>query len=123
MSPTRLYKSLLVILFYDIDDSKYISCKEVIIIMANPGGAVRDMSNLVLTIVIYALVIGSILGSTAFAAITIINVTALSDTYGAAVVAITAFLAVGGTIIGILWFWKYAKGLLSGKSGLGSMSA
>ena len=81
-------------------------------------GAVRDMSNLVLTIVIYALVIGSILGSAVFAAITIINVTALSATYGAAVVAITAFLAIGGTIIGILWFWKYAKGLLDKKSGI-----
>lgn len=91
--------------------------------MANASGAVRDMSNLVLQIVIYVLVIGSILGSTAFAAITIINVTALSVTYGAAVVAVTAFLTVGGTIIGILWFWKYAKGLLSKKGGLGEMSA
>lgn len=91
--------------------------------MVSATGAVKDVSNLVLVIVIYALVIGSILGSTAFAAITIINVTTLSETYGATVVALTAFLAIGGTIIGILWFWKYAKGLLSGKSGLAGMSA
>lgn len=85
--------------------------------------AVGEISNLVLTIVIYALVIGSILGSTAFAAITIINVTALSDTYGAAVVALTAFLVVGATIVGIVWFMKYVKGLFDKKSGLAGMTA
>lgn len=85
--------------------------------------AVGEMSNLVLTIVVYALVIGSILASTAFAAITIINVTALSETYGSAVVALTAFLVVGGTIIGIVWFLKYVKGLFSKQSGLGGMTA
>ena len=91
--------------------------------MSKATGAVSDMSNLVLQIVIYALVIGSILGTTAFAAITIINVTALSETYGAAVIAVTAFLVVGGTIIGILWFWKYAKTLLTKKGGLSDMAA
>lgn len=85
--------------------------------------AVSEMSNLVLTIVMYALVIGSILGSTVFAAITIINVTALSATYGTAVIAVTAFLATGGTIIGIIWFVKYAKSLFDKKEGLNSMTA
>jgi len=85
--------------------------------------AVGEISNLVLTIVVYALVIGSILGSTAFAAITIINVTALSSTYGAAVVALTAFLTVGATIVGIVWFLKYVRGLFDKKSGLGNMTA
>jgi len=91
--------------------------------MANVTKAVGEISNLVLTIVVYALVIGSILGSTAFAAITIINVTALSDTYGAAVVALTAFLTVGATIVGIVWFLKYVKGLFDKKSGLSGMTA
>lgn len=91
--------------------------------MANAVGAVRDMSNLVLSIVIYALVIGSILGTAVFASLTIINVSALESTYGLAVIAITAFLVVGGTIIGILWFWSYARVLLSKKGGLGDMSA
>jgi len=90
---------------------------------ANAQGAITDMSNMVLKIVIYALVIGSILGSTAFTAITIINVSTLSETYGAAIIAITAFLVVGGTIVGILFFWKYAKDLLAKKGGLGEMSA
>jgi len=91
--------------------------------MGKVDKAVEDISNIVLKIVIYALVIGSILGTTAFASITIVNVTALSETYGAAVVALTAFLTIGGTIIGILWFWSYAKKLLSGKQGLSSMTA
>ncbi len=91
--------------------------------MASPSKAVGEMSNLVLTIVVFALVLGSILGASVFTSITIINVTALSDTYGAAVVAITAFLATGGTIIGILWFFKYVKSLMSKKSGVGSLSA
>lgn len=85
--------------------------------------AVGEMSNLVLTIVVYALVIGSILGSTAFAAITIINVTLLSETYGLAVVAVTAFLIVGGTIIGIVWFIKYVIALFDKKTGMGQITA
>lgn len=85
--------------------------------------AVGEMSNLVLTIVIYALVIGSILGSSVFAALTIINVTELSATYGSAVTAVVAFLVTGATIIGIVWFLKYVKGLFDKKTGLGNMTA
>jgi len=91
--------------------------------MVNASKAVGEMSNLVLTIVIYALVIGSILGSTVFAALTIINVTSLQETYGAAVTALVAFLATGGTIIGIVWFLKYVKGLFDKKQGIGAMTA
>lgn len=91
--------------------------------MANVQKAVGDLSSIVLTIVMYALVIGSILGTTAFAAITIVNVTALSNTYGAAVVALTAFLTVGATIIGIVWFMKYVRDLFSKKTGMGAITA
>lgn len=91
--------------------------------MAEAVNAVRDMSNLVLSIVIYDLVIGSILGTTVFESLTIINVSDLESVYGLAVIAITAFLVVGGTIIGILWFWGYAKVLLSKKGGLSDMNA
>lgn len=91
--------------------------------MGKMNQAVGEMSDIVLTIVMYSLVIGSILGTTVFAAITIINVTALSETYGAAVIAITAFLATGGTIIGIIWFVGYAKSLFDKKSGIGGMTA
>lgn len=91
--------------------------------MVNAVKAVGELSNLVLTIVIYALVIGSILGTTAFAAITIINVTALSETYGSAIVALTAFLVVGATIVGIVWFMKYVKTLFDKKTGMGGITA
>lgn len=91
--------------------------------MANVNQAVGEISNLVLTIVIYALVIGSILGTSAFAAITIVNVTALSETYGSAIVALTAFLVVGATIVGIVWFMKYVKSLFDRKTGMQSLSA
>lgn len=91
--------------------------------MASPTKAVAEMSNLVLTIVIYALVIGSILGATVFSTLTIINTTALQSTYGSAVVAITAFLATGGTIIGIVWFLKYVRGLFDKKTGISNMTA
>lgn len=85
--------------------------------------AVGEMSNLVLTIVIYTLIIGSILGTSVFTAITLINVTALSETYGSAVIAVTAFLVVGGTIIGLLWFVKYVVQLFQKKGGLQAISA
>ena len=91
--------------------------------MANPSKAVGEVSNLVLTISIYALIIGSILGSSVFTAITIINVTALSATYGLAVVALTAFLVTGATIIGIVWFLKYVKELFNKKTGISGMTA
>lgn len=91
--------------------------------MGKMQSAVSEMSNVVLTIVMYALVLGSILGATVFASITIINVTTLSETYGTAIVAVTAFLATGGTIIGIIWFVGYAKSLFDKKTGLNSMTA
>lgn len=90
----------------------------------NINKAVGEVSQLVLNIVVYALIIGSILGTTAFASITIINVTALSNTYGSAVVALTGFLVVGATIIGIVWFMRYVKELFSKKAGgLAEMTA
>ncbi len=91
--------------------------------MVNATKAVGEMSNLVLTIVVYALVIGSILGSSAFAAITIINVTLLSETYGLAIVAVTAFLVVSGTIIGILFLIKYVIKLFAKDQGMGAITA
>jgi large-conductance mechanosensitive channel len=91
--------------------------------MGSGQKAVSEISNLVLTIVIYAIVIGSILGTTAFAAITIVNVTTLSETYGSAITALTAFLVVGATIVGIVWFMKYVKSLFDKKQGLAGLAA
>lgn len=91
--------------------------------MVDATKAVGDMGNLVLTVVMYALVIGSILGASVFTSLTIINVTALTETYGSAVIAVTAFIVTGGTIIGIVWFLKYVKGLFDKKEGIGAMTA
>jgi len=91
--------------------------------MAQVNQAVGEISNLVLTVSVYALVIGSILGSSVFTAITIINVTALTETYGLAVIALTAFLITGATIIGIVWFLKYVKDLFDKQNGIGAITA
>lgn len=91
--------------------------------MVNVTRAVGEMSNLVLTIVMYALVLGSILGTAAFATITIINVTALSETYGDAITAMIAFLVVSGTIIGILFLIKYVIQLFNKDTGINQITA
>lgn len=91
--------------------------------MVNVTKAVGEMSNLVLTIVMYALVIGSILGTAAFTAITIINVTSLSETYGSAVTAMIAFLVVSGTIIGILFLIRYVVQLFAKNGGMNQITA
>lgn len=90
--------------------------------MASPTKAVGEGANLVLVVVLYALVIGSLLTATVFTSLTIINTTTLSETYGDFVTAVVAFLVTAGTIVGILFLWKYVKPLLS-KQGMGGMSA
>lgn len=84
---------------------------------------VSEISFVTLLVVIYALVIGSILAADAFTSITIINVTALTETYGAAIIAVTAFFVVTGTIIGILFLIKYVIDLFSKKTGVAAIAA
>ncbi len=91
--------------------------------MVDASKAVGEGANLVLVIVIYALIIGTLLGSTVFSTLAIINTTNISTSYGAFVTAILAFLTVGGTIIGIMWFFKYVRPLLSKKDGISGMTA
>jgi len=90
--------------------------------MADIGKAVGDVGNLFLRIVMVALVIGSILGATVFSSITIVNTTTLSASLAAFITAAIAFIAVGGTLIGVLWLMKYIKPLFA-KGGLGSISS
>ena len=91
--------------------------------MVSASNAVGEGANLVLVIVVYALIIGTLLASTVFSSLSIINTTAISAQYGAFVTAILAFLTVGGTIIGIMWFFKYVRPLLSKKEGIAGMTA
>lgn len=90
--------------------------------MAQMGKAVGDVGSLFIQIVVYALIVGSILGASAFTSLTIINTTALQSTFGSFVTAITALVVVGGTILGVMWIMPYVKKLLGKKSGL-NMSA
>ena len=84
---------------------------------------VAEISFVTLLVTIYALVIGSILAADAFTAITIINVTLLTETYGSAVVAVTAFFVVTGTIIGILFLIKYVIELFDKNTGVQAIAA
>jgi len=90
--------------------------------MTKVSGAVGEVGGLFIKIVVFGLIVGSILGSAAFTALTIVNATALSAIFAAFVVAITALIAVGGTILGVLWLLPYIKPLLAKNSGL-NMSA
>jgi len=72
---------------------------------------VSEVGGVILKIVMLALILGSILGATVFSSITIINVTALEGIFAAFVVAVTAFVVIGGTLLGILWILPYIKPL------------
>ena len=86
--------------------------------MAQIDKAVGTVGSLFVKIVDIGLIVGSILGSTAFASLTIVNATLLQSTFAAFVVAITGLITVGGTILGVLWLLPYIKPLLAKKGGL-----
>jgi hypothetical protein len=52
-----------------------------------------------------------------------VNVTELKNNYGAFITAILSFIVIGGTIIGIMWFLKYVKPVLSKKEGINGLTA
>jgi len=89
--------------------------------MAN--NVIGEMSDVVLKGFIYVLIIGSIVATTAFTAITLVNVTAISETYGAAVTTFFSFLGVIAVIAAIVWLGTYIKKLFDKKSGIGGMTA
>ena len=79
--------------------------------MSMISNGVSEVGGVVLKIVMLALILGSILGATVFSSITIINVSALQAIFAAFVVAVTAFVVIGGTLLGILWILPYIKPL------------
>jgi len=91
--------------------------------MADIKKQIATISTVVLMIVMFALIIGSILGSTVFQTITIINVSELSEQYGLAIAAITGFLVTIGTIVAVIWLARYIKDLFDKKSGIGQLGA
>lgn len=84
--------------------------------------AVQETSSAVLNIVLYALIIGSLLGASVFTSLTIINTTTLQSNYGLFVTGLIAFFSLVGTVVGIAFAIKWMKGILSKKDGLQSMS-
>jgi hypothetical protein len=89
----------------------------------NPTKAVGEGATLVMTVVLFALIIGTLLASTVFTSLTIINTTLISNNFGLFITAVLAFLTIGGTIIGILWLFKYIKPMFSKNEGLAGMTA
>ena len=85
--------------------------------------AVSVVMAVVILVVIAALIVGTILASTVFTSLTIINVTAISNTFGEFVTNLIAFLAVIGTIVGVVWLVMYVKKLFDKKTGLADISA
>jgi len=77
----------------------------------------------VLMVVFAALIIGTILSQTVFSSLTIINTTAISASFGSFVTNLIAFLAIIGTIIGVVWLVMYVKQLFDKKQGLTGISA
>ena len=85
--------------------------------------SVSTVMAVVILVVIAALIVGTILSNTVFSSLTIINTTAISDSFGDFVTNLIAFLAVIGTIVGVVWLVMYVRKLFDKKEGLQGISA
>jgi len=77
----------------------------------------------VILVVISALIVGTLLANTVFSSLTIINTTAIAESFGTFVTNLIAFLAVIGTIVGVVWLVMYVKKLFDKKEGLQGLTA
>jgi len=82
--------------------------------MGKLGKALKDSGDNVLSLLIYALIIGSIVGLSTFSSLTILNVTTLTSQLVTFFGAIVGFVGLVGTFIGIRWLIAAIKG--SGKN-------
>ena len=82
--------------------------------MAKLGKSLKDAGDNVLSLLVYALIIGSIVGLSAFSSLTVLNVTTLTSQLVTFFAAIVGFVGLVGTFIGIRWLIAAIKG--SGKS-------
>ena len=85
--------------------------------------SVSTVMAVVILVVIAALIVGTILNNTVFSSLTIINTTAVSNSFGDFVTNLIAFLAVIGTIVGVVWLVMYVRKLFDKKEGLQGISA
>lgn len=77
------------------------------------GKSLKTAGDNVVSLLVYALIIGSIVGLSAFSALTVLNVTALTAQLVTFFAAIVGFVGLVGTFIGIRWLISAIKG--SGK--------
>ena len=82
--------------------------------MGKVGAAVKSTGDTIVQLLVYALIIGSIIGLTAFSSLTILNVTTLTAQLVIFFAAIVGFVGLVGTFIGIRWLIGAIRG--SGKS-------
>lgn len=86
-------------------------------------GSIGLVMAVVIMVVISALIIGTILDSSVFTSITIINTTLVGIAFGDFVTGLIAFLAIIGTIVGVVWLVFYVKALFDKKQGIQAISA
>lgn len=84
---------------------------------------VVTVMTVVILVVVAALIVGTFLSQTVFSSLTIINTTELSSNFGLFVTGLVAFLAIIGTVAGIVWLVSVIKPLFDKKNGLQSITA
>lgn len=85
--------------------------------------SVSTVMALIILIVIAALIVGTLLSNTVFSSLTIINTTELGEQFGSFVTNLVAFLAIIGTIVGIVWLVMYVKKLFDKDEGIQGITA
>ncbi len=85
--------------------------------------AVSTVMAVVILVVIAALIVGTILDNSVFSDLTIINTSNIADSFGSFVTNLIAFLAVIGTIVGVVWLVMYVRKLFSKEEGLQNITA
>ena len=86
--------------------------------MGKGVGVIDDVGQATMKIVVWALLIGSFLGASAFSSITIINITYLTETYGAGITTFVGFLGLVFIAGAITWAFGYFKDIMKKKGGM-----
>lgn len=76
----------------------------------------------IILVLVSALIVGTLLNQTVFSSLTLINTTAIGESFGSFVTALIGFFAVIGVIIAIVWLIGYIKPLFDKKSGIQSFA-
>lgn len=82
--------------------------------MGKLANSLKDTGNNIISLLVYALIIGSIVSLTAFSTLTVLNVTTLTAQLVIFFAAIVGFVGLVGTFIGIRWLIAAIRG--SGKN-------